>query len=128
MTSFSSAVAHKKELVEWQVNPPTGFKRQVTDNLQSGKEYIVQVCGDNSVAELRCRICKLTNVLSKRQNLLYPKIENKLSDDSILLSSIPLKPSLKMTMIGYFSSSPLPLDFICSISTNFKLISPRITG
>ncbi|GKV36159.1 hypothetical protein SLEP1_g44320 [Rubroshorea leprosula] len=46
MTSSSSVVAHKvlsktacnhlqKKLVKWQVNPPTGFKRQVTDNLQS---------------------------------------------------------------------------------------------
>lgn len=24
----------QKELVEWQVNPPTGFKHEVTDNLQ----------------------------------------------------------------------------------------------
>ncbi|GKV41555.1 hypothetical protein SLEP1_g49067 [Rubroshorea leprosula] len=44
MTS-SSAAARKalskiacnrlqKELVEWQVNPPAGFKHKVTDNLQ----------------------------------------------------------------------------------------------
>lgn len=66
----------------------------------SGKEYTVRVCADDSVAELKRRICELTNVLPKRQKLLYPKIGNKLSDDSLLLSSIPLKSSLKMTMIG----------------------------
>lgn len=66
----------------------------------SGKEYTVRVCGDDSVAELKRRICQLTNVLPKRQKLLYPKVGNKLSDDSLLLSQLPLKSSLKMTMIG----------------------------
>ncbi|GLT86291.1 hypothetical protein SLE2022_044370 [Rubroshorea leprosula] len=66
----------------------------------SGKEYTVRVCGDDSVAELKRRICELTNVLPKRQKLLYPKIGNKLADDAVLLSSLPLKSSLKMTMIG----------------------------
>lgn len=66
----------------------------------SGKEYTVRVCGDDSVAELKRRICELTNVLPKRQKLLYPKIGNKLADDSLLLSTLPLKSSLKMTMIG----------------------------
>ncbi|MBA0799211.1 hypothetical protein Gohar_009740 [Gossypium harknessii] len=66
----------------------------------SGKEYTVRVCGDDSVAELKRRICEVTNVLPQRQKLLYPKIGNKLSDDSLLLSQIPLKSSLKMTMIG----------------------------
>lgn len=66
----------------------------------SGKEYTVRVCGDDSVGELKRRICEVTNVLPKRQKLLYPKIGSKLADDSILLSSLPLKSSLKMTMIG----------------------------
>ncbi|KFK32196.1 hypothetical protein AALP_AA6G209900 [Arabis alpina] len=66
----------------------------------SGKEYTLRICADDSVAELKRRICFLTNVLPKRQKLLYPKVGNKLSDDSLLLSQIPLKPSLKMTMIG----------------------------
>ncbi|KAI3525626.1 hypothetical protein L1887_04551 [Cichorium endivia] len=66
----------------------------------SGKEYTVRVCADDSVGELKRRICQLTNVLPKRQKLLYPKIGSKLADDSILLSSLPLKSSLKMTMIG----------------------------
>lgn len=66
----------------------------------SGKEYTVRVCADDSVAELKRRICQLTTVLPKRQKLLYPKIGSKLADDSVLLSSLPLKSTLKMTMIG----------------------------
>ncbi|KAL3729515.1 hypothetical protein ACJRO7_026614 [Eucalyptus globulus] len=66
----------------------------------SGKEYTVRVCGDDTVGELKLRICELTNVLPKRQKLLYPKVGSKLADDTLLLSQIPLKSSLKMTMIG----------------------------
>ncbi|GJX41494.1 ubiquitin-like domain-containing CTD phosphatase [Tanacetum coccineum] len=69
----------------------------------SGKEYTVRLCSDDSVGELKRRICQLTNVLPKRQKLLYPKIGNKLVDDSNLLSNLPLKSSLKMTMIGAIS-------------------------
>ncbi|PSS02887.1 Ubiquitin-like domain-containing CTD phosphatase [Actinidia chinensis var. chinensis] len=66
----------------------------------SGKEYTVRVCGDDTVGELKRRICEVTNVLPKRQKLLYPKIGSKLADDSLLLFQLPLKSSLKMTMIG----------------------------
>ncbi|KAK8916947.1 Ubiquitin-like domain-containing CTD phosphatase [Platanthera zijinensis] len=66
----------------------------------SGEEYTVRVCGDDSVAELKRRICEATNVLPKRQKLLYPKLANRLSDDSLLLSQFNFKPSIKMTMIG----------------------------
>lgn len=66
----------------------------------SGKEHTVRVCGDDTVGELKRRICEVTNVLPKRQKLLYPKVGAKLADDSILLSQIPLKSSFKMTMIG----------------------------
>ncbi|GMH23930.1 hypothetical protein Nepgr_025773 [Nepenthes gracilis] len=67
----------------------------------SAKEYTVRVCGDDTIGELKRRICEVTNVLPKRQKLLYPKIVgSKLSDDSTLLSQLPLKSSLKMTMIG----------------------------
>ncbi|KAL9256962.1 Ubiquitin-like domain-containing CTD phosphatase-like protein [Drosera capensis] len=66
-----------------------------------GKEYTVRVCGDDTIGELKRRICEVTNVLPKRQKLLYPKvIGSKLSDDSSLLSQITLKASIKMTMIG----------------------------
>ena len=77
----------------------------------SGKEYTIRVCGDGSVAELKRRICQLTNVLPKRQKLLHPKIGSKLSDDSFLLSQLPLMSSLKMTMIGYSSLSVIKLFF-----------------
>ncbi|XP_054803059.1 ubiquitin-like domain-containing CTD phosphatase [Prosopis cineraria] len=66
----------------------------------SGKEYTVRVCGDDTVGELKRRICELTNVFPNRQKLLYPKVGSKLADDSLLLSQLPLKSSLKMTMIG----------------------------
>lgn len=66
----------------------------------NGKEYIIRVCGDDTVSELKRRICEVTTVLPKRQKLLYPKLASKLGDDSILLSQLPLKPSVKMTMIG----------------------------
>ncbi|KAL2537003.1 Ubiquitin-like domain-containing CTD phosphatase [Forsythia ovata] len=66
----------------------------------SGKEYTVRVCGDDTVGELKRRICEVTDVLPKRQKLLYPKAGSKLADESLLLLQIPLKASLKMTMIG----------------------------
>lgn len=67
----------------------------------NGKEYTVRVCGDDTVGELKRRICHVTNVLPKRQKLLYPKIVGpKLADESVLLSQFPLKSSIKMTMIG----------------------------
>ncbi|KAL3614598.1 hypothetical protein CASFOL_041684 [Castilleja foliolosa] len=67
----------------------------------NGKVHTVRVCGQDTVGELKLRICEATNVLPKRQKLLYPKlIASKLADDSVLLSQIPLKSSLKMTMIG----------------------------
>ncbi|XP_077242035.1 ubiquitin family protein [Tasmannia lanceolata] len=66
----------------------------------SGKEYTVRVCVDDSVGELKRRICEVTNVLPKRQKLLYPKLGSKLSDDSLLFSHLQLKSSIKMTMIG----------------------------
>ncbi|XP_074590674.1 ubiquitin-like domain-containing CTD phosphatase [Curcuma longa] len=66
----------------------------------SGKEYTVRVCGDDSVAELKRRICEVTTVLPKRQKLLYPKLAAKLGDDSLIISQLNLKPGVKMTMIG----------------------------
>ncbi|KAL0422261.1 UNVERIFIED_CONTAM: Ubiquitin-like domain-containing CTD phosphatase [Sesamum latifolium] len=63
----------------------------------SGKEYTVRVCGDDTVGELKRRICEATNVLPKRQKLLY--LKSKLADDSVF-SQIPLKAAVKMTMIG----------------------------
>lgn len=79
----------------------------------SGNEYTVRVCGDDTVGELKRRICQATNVLPKRQKLLYPKtLASKLADDSTLLSLLPFKSSLKMTMIGTLEDDILvePVD------------------
>ncbi|XP_043714894.1 uncharacterized protein LOC122663275 [Telopea speciosissima] len=65
-----------------------------------GKEYTLRVCTNDTVGELKRRICQATSVLPKNQKLRYPKVGSKLSDDSLLLSKLPLKSSLKMTMIG----------------------------
>ncbi|KAK9901446.1 hypothetical protein M0R45_002113 [Rubus argutus] len=74
----------------------------------SGKEYTVRLCGDDTVGELKRRICQLTTVLPKRQKLLYPKLlPSKLADDAVLLSSLPFKSSIKMTMIGYIIVDPV---------------------
>ena len=81
----------------------------------SCKEYTVRVCGDDSVAELKRRICQLTNVLPERQKLFYPKIDNKLSDDSLLLSQLPPKSSFKMTMIGQSSLSLSLIKFLFNL-------------
>ncbi|KAI3983915.1 hypothetical protein MKX01_011623 [Papaver californicum] len=48
----------------------------------SGKEYTVRVCGDDSVGELKRRICQVTNVLPKRQKLLYCKLSGPKSNCS----------------------------------------------
>nr|XP_011470481.1 PREDICTED: ubiquitin-like domain-containing CTD phosphatase [Fragaria vesca subsp. vesca] len=67
----------------------------------SGKEYTVRLCGDDTLGKLKRRICQLTTVLPKCQKLLYPKLlPSKLADDAVLLSSLPFKSSLKLTMIG----------------------------
>lgn len=71
----------------------------------NGKEYTVRAMGDDTLLELKRRICEATDVLPKRQRLLYPKI--MLNDDSVLLSSIPFKRNLKITMIGYVRSPSL---------------------
>lgn len=66
----------------------------------SGKEYTVRVCADETVGELKRRICEVTNVLPKRQKLLNVKAGVKPADDSMLLSQLTLKPSLKIMMMG----------------------------
>lgn len=76
-------------------------EEELTLTVKWGKdEHTVRVCYDDSVGELKRRICEVTNVLPKRQKLLYPKIGTKISDDSLLLSQFPLKSTVKMTMIG----------------------------
>ena len=88
----------------------------------SGKEYTVRVCGDDSVGELKRRICEFTTVLPKRQKLLYPKvISSKLADDSVLISQLPLKSSLKMTMIGY-SHFTTSISLLLLLNLNRKVV------
>ncbi|KAL5052815.1 hypothetical protein RYX36_033497 [Vicia faba] len=61
------------------------------------------MCGDDTVGELKRRICEVTNVLPIRQKLLYPKLASKLKDDSVVLSQLSIdlnKSSLEFTMIG----------------------------
>ncbi|KAJ3678002.1 hypothetical protein LUZ60_001805 [Juncus effusus] len=81
-------------------NPNSGVEELTLAVKWSGNEYVVRVCADDSVAELKRRICEATSVLPKRQKLLYPKLASKLNDDSILISQLGLKSSVKMTMIG----------------------------
>jgi ubiquitin-like domain-containing CTD phosphatase 1 len=79
----------------------------------SGKEYAVRVCADDTVGELKRRICESTNVLPIRQKLLYPKLASKLNDDSLLLSQLPINlnnSSLKFTMIGFAFIFPFVLS------------------
>uniref|UniRef100_A0A0A0KPW7 protein-serine/threonine phosphatase n=1 Tax=Cucumis sativus TaxID=3659 RepID=A0A0A0KPW7_CUCSA len=84
----------------------------------SGKEYTIRVCGDDSVAELKRRICDLTNVLPKHQKLLYPEVGSELADDSLLLSQLQLKSSLKMTTIRTVEDDIIELS---TIIDNLKL-------
>lgn len=67
----------------------------------SGKEYTVRVCADDTVGELKRRICEVTNVLPKRQKLLNVKAGVKPADDTMLLSQLNLKPTIKIMMMGY---------------------------
>jgi len=65
-----------------------------------GQEQTVRMVGDDTLGELKLRICEATGVLPKRQTLLYPKLMLKDIDDSTLLSSIPFKPNGKISMVG----------------------------
>jgi ubiquitin-like domain-containing CTD phosphatase 1 len=65
-----------------------------------GQELSVRMVGDDTLGELKLRICEVTGVLPKRQTLLYPKVMFKDLADSMLLSAIPFKPNGKITMVG----------------------------
>jgi ubiquitin-like domain-containing CTD phosphatase 1 len=65
-----------------------------------GQEQSVRMVGDDTLGELKLRICEVTGVLPKRQKLLYPKVIFNNLPDSTLLSAIPFKPNGKITMIG----------------------------
>ncbi|KMZ71358.1 Ubiquitin-like domain-containing CTD phosphatase [Zostera marina] len=97
MASSSSSIASEPQLTIVDGGLDEEFALTVK---WSGKEYTVLLSGDDTLGELKKRICEVTTVLPKRQKLLYPKLSAKLGDDSILLSDLRLKPSVKMTMIG----------------------------
>ncbi|XP_057419669.1 ubiquitin-like domain-containing CTD phosphatase [Lotus japonicus] len=80
--------------------PPSSEEEMTLKVKWAGKDYTVRVCGDDTVGELKRRICELTNVLPIRQKLLYPKLGSKLNDDTLLLSQLSLNSALKFTMIG----------------------------
>lgn len=65
-----------------------------------GKEYTVRVCADDTVGELKRRICEVTHVLPKRQKLLNIKIGSTPAHDAALLSQIALKANAKIMMLG----------------------------
>ncbi|GJN26080.1 hypothetical protein PR202_gb13981 [Eleusine coracana subsp. coracana] len=65
-----------------------------------GQEQSVRMVGDDTLGELKLRICEVTGVLPMRQTLLYPKVTFKDLPDSTLLSAIPFKPNRKITMVG----------------------------
>lgn len=95
-------MAEERESATTETQTQTEEEEEITLIVKwSGKEYTLRLCGNDTVGELKRRICQLTTVLPKRQKLLYPKVVGpKLSDDSTLLSLLPLKSSVKMTMIG----------------------------
>ncbi|KAL0738129.1 hypothetical protein Bca4012_014339 [Brassica carinata] len=71
----------------------------------------LRICADDSVAELKRRICFLTNVFAQAPEASLSQSRKQASDDSLLLSQIPLKPSLKMTMAMTGSSEDIVDDF-----------------
>ncbi|KAJ6798440.1 ubiquitin-like domain-containing CTD phosphatase [Iris pallida] len=100
LESASSSRSKPEEEEEEGVAGAGVEEMTLTVKWSGGKEYTVRVLGDDSVAELKRRICEATGVLPKRQKLLYPKLASRLRDDSLLLSDLALKPHVKMTMIG----------------------------
>ena len=67
----------------------------------SGKEYTVRCAADDTVGELKRRICEATNVLPKRQKLLGLKGTNgRPAEDTVLLGQVSLKPGVKIMMMG----------------------------
>eukprot|EP00271_Cylindrocystis_brebissonii_P009073 TRINITY_DN23691_c0_g1_i1.p1 TRINITY_DN23691_c0_g1~~TRINITY_DN23691_c0_g1_i1.p1 ORF type:complete len:376 (-),score=58.97 TRINITY_DN23691_c0_g1_i1:381-1508(-) len=66
----------------------------------SGKDFHVQVCGADTVGELKQRICEVTNVLPKRQKLLGLVKAGTTVTDTMLLSQLAVKPTAKIMMMG----------------------------
>lgn len=62
--------------------------------------FVVRVCADDTVGELKRRICELTNVLPKRQKLLNVRVGATPAVDSMLLSQLNIKLTTKIVMMG----------------------------
>ncbi|KAK4270254.1 hypothetical protein QN277_023313 [Acacia crassicarpa] len=61
------------------VSTTSMLEEELTLTVQwSRKEYTIRVCGNDTVGELKRRICELTNVSPNRQMLLYLKVGSNL--------------------------------------------------
>ncbi|KAL2558131.1 Nuclear proteasome inhibitor UBLCP1 [Forsythia ovata] len=109
-----------------QVTSPVTEEELTLTVKWSGKEYIVRVCGEDAMWELKWRTCEATNVLPKHQKLLYPKVGSKLSDDSLLLSQFALKASLKMTMIGTVDDEIIVDQVVAELSNKLGNQQPNL--
>lgn len=79
----------------------------------AGKDFTVRVCADDTVGELKRRICEVTNVLPKRQKLLNVKAGTKPATDASFLSQLNLKPGIKIMMMGYIAPQLSLLSWVC---------------
>ena len=66
----------------------------------AGKEYGVRVCKDDSIGELKRRICEVTLVLPKRQKLIGLNAKGKMAEDSMIIGRLALKANAKIMMVG----------------------------
>ena len=74
---------------------------EVTLNIKwAGKEYGVRVCMEDSVGELKRRICEATSVLPKRQKLIGLNSKGKMAEDSMIIGRLALKANAKIMMVG----------------------------
>eukprot|EP00850_Spirogloea_muscicola_P021898 SM000267S09849 [mRNA] locus=s267:10401:12778:+ [translate_table: standard] len=78
-----------------------GPAEEITLSVQwAGRSFAVRAAGDDTVGELKRRICEATAVLPKRQKLLNLKAGGRPASDNALLASLGVKPALKIMMMG----------------------------
>ncbi|GJP36532.1 hypothetical protein CLOM_g8472 [Closterium sp. NIES-68] len=70
----------------------------------AGKDLTVRASGDDTVGELKRRLCEATGVLPARQKLLNLKLGGRPAGDSTLLSQLVIKPTVKIMMMGTVES------------------------
>ena len=81
--------------------PQAETVKELTLNIKwAGKEYGVRVCMEDSVGELKRRICEATSVLPKRQKLIGLNAKGKIAEDSMILGRLALKANAKIMMVG----------------------------